>query len=147
MIKLIEQLTQLNITLQLVDGKLRIQAPTGALTDELKAQLREHKDALIESLEQSQAQQHRAEKEIKPISRDEELPLSFAQQRMWMLSQIEADSSAYHISAAFSLQGELDLRAFQCSVDALVHRHEILRTVYHAPNLDSQQPEQSIQAS
>ena len=147
MIKLIEQLTQLNITLQLVDGKLRIQAPTGALTDELKAQLREHKDALIESLEQSQAQQHRAEKEIKPISRDEELPLSFAQQRMWMLSQIEADSSAYHISAAFSLQGELDLRAFQCSVDALVHRHEILRTVYHAPNHDSQQPEQSIQAS
>ncbi|MBT2296178.1 non-ribosomal peptide synthase/polyketide synthase [Pseudomonas fluorescens] len=56
------------------------------------------------------------------------MPLSYAQERQWFLWQLEPTSSAYHIPAALRLRGALDLSALQRSFDALVARHESLRT-------------------
>jgi len=56
------------------------------------------------------------------------MPLSYAQERQWFLWQLEPTSSAYHIPAALRLRGALDLPALQRSFDALVARHESLRT-------------------
>lgn len=57
-------------------------------------------------------------------------PASFAQQRMWLADQLDNDAevSAYHISGAFELLGNLDIQGLQKSLDTLVIRHEILRT-------------------
>jgi len=57
---------------------------------------------------------------------------SYAQMRQWFLWQLEPGSSAYHISGALRLQGTLDRDALQASFDALVERHESLRTVFRA---------------
>jgi amino acid adenylation domain-containing protein/non-ribosomal peptide synthase protein (TIGR01720 family) len=57
---------------------------------------------------------------------------SYAQMRQWFLWQLEPGSSAYHISGALRLQGVLNLDALQASFDALVQRHESLRTVFRA---------------
>ena len=57
---------------------------------------------------------------------------SYAQTRQWMLWQLDRDSSAYHITGALRLQGELDTVALGASFDALVLRHESLRTVFRA---------------
>ncbi|HEX8141334.1 MAG TPA: amino acid adenylation domain-containing protein [Pyrinomonadaceae bacterium] len=56
------------------------------------------------------------------------VPLSFAQQRLWFLNQMEPDSSAYNLRRAVRIIGTLNLEALQQTLDALVERHEALRT-------------------
>jgi amino acid adenylation domain-containing protein len=57
-------------------------------------------------------------------------PLSFAQQRLWFLSQLEADNTAYNMPAAFRLNGVLDIEALEESLSHIIERHEILRTIF-----------------
>ncbi|MHA6924944.1 non-ribosomal peptide synthetase [Ralstonia pseudosolanacearum] len=65
---------------------------------------------------------------ITVADRSETLPLSFAQQRLWFLAQMEGGSEAYHIPVGLRLQGELDEDALRRSLDRIVARHEALRT-------------------
>ena len=65
---------------------------------------------------------------IGPASRDGDLPLSFAQQRLWFIDQLEPESSAYNVPGAWRLSGPLDLVALERSVNEIVRRHEVLRT-------------------
>ncbi|MBW4477607.1 MAG: amino acid adenylation domain-containing protein [Tolypothrix brevis GSE-NOS-MK-07-07A] len=65
---------------------------------------------------------------IEQIERTQELPLSFAQQRLWFLAQLEPDSPFYNIPAAVRLQGQLNVEALQESFNEIVNRHEALRT-------------------
>ena len=57
-------------------------------------------------------------------------PASYAQIRQWFLWQLDPASTAYHISGALRLKGELDVAALKASFEALVARHESLRTVF-----------------
>ncbi|HLX20722.1 MAG TPA: amino acid adenylation domain-containing protein [Gaiellaceae bacterium] len=57
-------------------------------------------------------------------------PLSYSQELLWLLSQLEAQGVAYNAPAAFRLQGPIDRDALQQALDGLVSRHEILRTTY-----------------
>ncbi|WP_443193781.1 amino acid adenylation domain-containing protein [Nostoc sp. UHCC 0926] len=68
---------------------------------------------------------------IERISRSQELPLSFAQQRLWLLAQLEPNSPFYNIPAAVRLRGQLNLRALQQSFNEILRRHEALRTNFH----------------
>ncbi|WP_029630618.1 condensation domain-containing protein, partial [[Scytonema hofmanni] UTEX B 1581] len=65
---------------------------------------------------------------IERIARSPELPLSFAQQRLWFLAQLEPDSPFYNIPAAVRLQGQLNVEALQQSFNEIISRHEALRT-------------------
>src|SRR5206468_12214817 len=66
---------------------------------------------------------------LQPVPRDLELPLSFAQERLWFLDRLEPGGSAYNISAAVRLVGPLDVAAFGAALGEVVRRHEALRTV------------------
>ena len=73
---------------------------------------------------------------ILPITADwraagDALPLSAAQQRMWFLWKLDPEGSAYHLAGMLRLRGQLDLPALRASFDALVARHESLRTTFH----------------
>jgi len=57
-------------------------------------------------------------------------PLSFAQQRLWVLDQIDGDSSQYNLPSALRLTGRLDRVGLHQALNALVERHEVLRTRY-----------------
>ncbi len=72
--------------------------------------------------------------ELKPgdVSPPRQAPLSFSQQRMWLLHQIDPLDAAYNIPLALRLQGELDCDALQDCMNALVSRHETLRTTFRA---------------
>jgi amino acid adenylation domain-containing protein len=59
-------------------------------------------------------------------------PLSFGQERLWFLAQMDPESILYHVPRAVRLYGELDHVALQGAVNALIDRHESLRTVYEA---------------
>ncbi|MFA7942969.1 non-ribosomal peptide synthase/polyketide synthase [Pseudomonas brenneri] len=64
------------------------------------------------------------------IGRDQSLPLSYAQERQWFLWQLAPDSAAYHIPTALRLRGTLDVAALERSFNALLARHESLRTQF-----------------
>ena len=57
-------------------------------------------------------------------------PLSFAQQRLWVLDQLEPESFAYNERSAVRLDGPLDIGALRSALSAIVERHEVLRTTY-----------------
>ncbi|MGW4446749.1 non-ribosomal peptide synthase/polyketide synthase [Streptomyces sp. NPDC004682] len=67
-----------------------------------------------------------------PRPRPEPLPLSAAQRRLWLLAQVERDSTAYTIPAAWRLTGALDRRALEDALNDVVARHAPLRTVFPA---------------
>jgi amino acid adenylation domain-containing protein len=70
------------------------------------------------------------QQKIEPVSREEKLPLSFAQTRLWFLAQLEPDSSDYNIPAPVRLLGNLDIVALEQCFNEVVQRHEILRTSF-----------------
>jgi amino acid adenylation domain-containing protein len=67
---------------------------------------------------------------IVPTSRDGRLPLSFAQQRLWFLAQMEGGSAAYHIPFGLHLKGDLNRAALGRALDRILVRHEVLRTSF-----------------
>ncbi|MCP4656178.1 MAG: hypothetical protein GY856_12260, partial [bacterium] len=66
---------------------------------------------------------------IVPVPRDA-VPLSFAQERLWFLAELEPESGAYNLPQAFRLEGPLEVTALRRSLDEIVRRHEALRTVF-----------------
>jgi len=58
------------------------------------------------------------------------VPLSYSQQRLWFLAQLEPGSPAYHNPFALRLRGDLDIQTLHASLNALVSRHAILRTTF-----------------
>jgi amino acid adenylation domain-containing protein len=64
----------------------------------------------------------------------DEFPLSFAQQRLWFLAQLEGASAAYNVRLPVRLTGPLDLARLQSALDQLVARHEALRTTIGGRN-------------
>ena len=82
--------------------------------------------ARIEGLQESKS--FSRIKALQPVARDENLPLSFAQQRLWFVDQLEPGNPAYNIFAAVRLSGRLDLSALTESLNEILRRHEILRT-------------------
>ncbi|RKY21562.1 MAG: non-ribosomal peptide synthetase, partial [Planctomycetota bacterium] len=67
-----------------------------------------------------------------PVARDGVLPLSFQQQRLWFLDQLEPGSAAYNMTVARRLVGSLDVDALRAALSALAQRHEALRTSFPA---------------
>ncbi|WP_375501123.1 amino acid adenylation domain-containing protein [uncultured Nostoc sp.] len=74
---------------------------------------------------------------IQPRTQSEELPLSFAQERLWFLNQLEEASAIYNISGAVRISGNLDINALQQALSEIVRRHEILRTSFPTVNRTS----------
>jgi polyketide synthase PksJ len=81
---------------------------------------------------------------IHSAPRNAVLPLSYSQLRLWLADQIDPGTALYNISRVFTLRGPLNFSALEQAVQALVQRHEILRTVYL---LTSSIPEQKILSS
>ena len=66
-----------------------------------------------------------------PVARETALPLSFAQQRLWFLTQLDPESAFYTKPLALHLQGSLNVAALRQSLLAIIRRHDILRTTFH----------------
>ncbi|MEB3279240.1 MAG: amino acid adenylation domain-containing protein [Lyngbya sp.] len=135
-VEFLSYLNSLEIKLWLEEEKLRYQAPKGAMTPEIKQEIGTRKPEILAFLKQAKATSKSAELAIKPMPRDNKMPLSFAQQRLWFLHQLSPDSQSYNMLDALRLEGVLDIVALENSLSELVRRHEILRTTF--PTVDGE---------
>ncbi|MGB7891209.1 MAG: amino acid adenylation domain-containing protein, partial [Microcoleus sp.] len=87
---------------------------------------------VTESLLQYRASQKLKAPPIKPASRQGELPLSFAQQRLWFLDQLQPGNPAYNIPAAVRLKGALNVAVLEQTFQEIIKRHEALRTTFNS---------------
>ena len=73
-----------------------------------------------------------AELPLRPIDRSGELELSFGQERVWFVEQLQPESLFYNVVERFGFSGQLDVELLRRSIEAVVDRHEVLRTIYPA---------------
>ncbi|TQV77376.1 amino acid adenylation domain-containing protein [Aliikangiella marina] len=119
----------------LKNGKLAYKAKMGALSESLKQSILNHKDQIIDYLVNEERQgQSQVLSDIKPIDRSLPIPLSFSQQRLWFIDQLENHKSQYNLTGQFLINGELDLSALESSLNTLIARHEVLRTNFQVKN-------------
>ncbi|MGF1488110.1 MAG: amino acid adenylation domain-containing protein, partial [Prochloraceae cyanobacterium] len=71
---------------------------------------------------------------IRARKQTEALPLSWAQERLWFLNQLEGSSGTYNMPGAIRIEGDLDLNALKLALSEIVSRHEILRTSFQIFN-------------
>ncbi|GCE50445.1 condensation domain-containing protein [Thermosporothrix hazakensis] len=93
-----------------------------------RMKLSAEKQALLQRLLQQQGLT--AQTEQKSIQREQTVPLSFAQQRVWFLHQIEPTSSNFHMLTGLRLLGDLHVDALEASLNEIIRRHDILRTTF-----------------
>ncbi|RKH31482.1 non-ribosomal peptide synthetase, partial [Corallococcus sicarius] len=99
-------------------------------------------EALAKRLDGVQRTPHQAPP-LRPTSRGEIVPLSFAQQRLWLLDQLQPGDISYNIPTALRMMGRVDVESLRRAFEALVRRHESLRTTLSAPD---EEPSQRIHA-
>jgi amino acid adenylation domain-containing protein len=128
--KFLSELYSLDVKLWVEGDCLRCNAPDEVLTPSLSAQLCDRKTEIIAFLNQAHCALHSLSPTlaIQPISRQGNLPLSFAQQRLWFLAQLEPNNPFYNIPVAVRLQGQLNLATLEQTFNEILRRHETLRT-------------------
>ncbi|HEX7333073.1 MAG TPA: amino acid adenylation domain-containing protein [Pyrinomonadaceae bacterium] len=80
------------------------------------------------------AERHVTTPPIERVSRDGEMPLSYAQERLWFLDQLNPGNTSYNIHKSIRLHGQLDIGALEQTLTEIVRRHESLRTSFPARN-------------
>ena len=122
--ELLAKLGRSGVRLWLDGERLRYDAPKGALTDELRAAIGSCRDELLVILARGAS----GPPPLVPVSRERPAPLSFGQRRLWFLDQLAPDDLAYNVPAAVRLSGPLDAGVLRDSIEAIVARHETLRS-------------------
>jgi amino acid adenylation domain-containing protein len=121
------QLRNLGVILRNEKGRLLCNAPKGVLTPELQEQIRIRKQDLLAVLYEVDGN---GAPLLPPMTRTavrDGAPMTFAQQRLWFLDQLQPGSSAYNMSWALEIRGELNAPLFERAVNEIVRRHDILR--------------------
>lgn len=142
--ELVAQLRTLDVRLRAAGDRLIVNAPKGVLSESLCATLALCKADLLRLLAGGDARGVNSAAEIVLRTGTGPAPLSFAQERLWFLAQLEPDSTVYNICRASRLRGNLNRDALRASLHELVRRHEVLHS---AIRLIEGQPMQARLAS
>ena len=129
--EILNQLRRLNATLSAENGQLIFNGPKGALTEELRAELAAHKAEIVKLLENGRIDDIGVTtSNIPRVTRDKDLPLSFAQRRLWFLDQLDPGSTVYAVAGSLRIKGPLAVEVLERSLNEIVARHEALRTTF-----------------
>lgn len=126
--ELLAHLRRRDVKLSVASGRLRCDSPKGVMTPALRQALAEHKAELLALLSGERTASKEATPELVPRPRTGDLPLSFSQERLWFLHQLDPDSPAYNIHSALRIGGSLQVAALERAISEIVARHEIFRT-------------------
>ncbi|NHB61756.1 non-ribosomal peptide synthetase [Photorhabdus sp. RW14-46] len=125
----IDRLSEQEVRLFVENGALKSQSAPGAITPEQGKFIKQNKQAIIDFLSHTEVagQQKFSLLQRRHLTK---APLSFAQRRFWLVEQVSTVERQHKISTAFNLYGQFSLEAASQAIDAILKRHEILRTVY-----------------
>ncbi|MCC5659230.1 amino acid adenylation domain-containing protein [Nostoc sp. XA010] len=147
----VAELSQQGVKLWVEDEQLRANAPKGVLTAETRDLLVKNKAELILWLHQKNELAKltggiATDTDLPLIKADrtQNLPLSFGQEQIWLLNQLEPNNPFYNEQAALRLRGNLNVVALEQSLNKIIARHEALRTNFRTFN---EQPIQVIAES
>ncbi|ASD68759.1 non-ribosomal peptide synthetase [Pseudoalteromonas piscicida] len=109
------------------EGALKLRRKTNATNDQLIAEIKEKKAQIIDWLKVSAKAN---DKIARAEHIDNEAPASFAQQRMWLVNQLESSDAHYNMTDALHINGTIDLSVIEQTCYEIIKRHEPLRTVF-----------------
>lgn len=127
--ELLGSLSRINIYLQLQGNDLKIKGPKENLKPEIVQQIRDHKAELITYLQTAGGSRAGIIPAIEP-SVEALYPLSSAQQRLWIMSQMGGSGFAFNIPGTYVFEGDLSINALSNAFAQLIERHESLRTIF-----------------
>ncbi|MET1256788.1 amino acid adenylation domain-containing protein [Aliikangiella maris] len=138
---LMNLLHERQIKIWLEGEQLKFRAPKGALTENIREQLTDNKPAVIRFLKQITGQGNIPP--IEPVCRQSltHIPLSYSQERIWFISQLNPGSASYNSPIAIVIRDDFDRQHLQAVLNRLIERHENLRTLF--PAIDGK-PEQQV---
>ena len=127
-IRFLSHVRSLGVKLWNEADRLRFEAPKGAMTAELLAELKDRKAEILGFLRQGAA----TAPPLQPTLAAERspIPLSFAQQRLWFIDRLIPQSAAYNIARALRLTGRVRIPVVAQSLREIIRRHESLRTTF-----------------
>jgi amino acid adenylation domain-containing protein len=93
---------------------------------------KEKRELVLQKLKQQQSPQNTSPlvPPLTPVSRAQPLPLSFAQQRLWFINQLEGENCIYNVPFFWQLHGILNITALEKAITEIIQRHEVLRTTF-----------------
>ena len=121
---LLARLANADVRLSVVDGKLKLNAPKGALDETLRAEIVARRDALIAYLAQGTDPQDKA---LSRIPRKGTVPLSAIQRRIWFAARMHPESNQYNVGGGLRLLGPINVETIRCALGQIIRRHESLR--------------------
>ena len=122
------KLRGLKINLSVDGDQLVCRAPKGVMTSELSASITAQKVEIIDFLKSAK---QAVTKEKKIVKSDSEPALSFSQNRLWFLYELEGPSSTYNMPLGLKLQGDFDRICFENALNTIIERHESLRSNFY----------------
>jgi len=126
--ELLAYLRKRGVELWADEDQLRYDAPKGVLTPFLRTELAECKSEILTILRQTDRGTGPTSTPLQRIPRDGKLALSFAQERLWFVHQLEPQNPFYNIAVAVRITGPLNVAAIEQSINEISRRHEVLRT-------------------
>ncbi|XLS30267.1 amino acid adenylation domain-containing protein [Flavobacteriaceae bacterium M23B6Z8] len=124
--ELLQKLKEQGIILEESNSKLKVHLLKEDVDVSILEEIKEFKEDLL-SFMRSNRMQYEA---IPQVAVQESYPISDAQKRLWLSSQIEAESITYNLAANMHLKEDINVDIFTKAVEAVIDRHEILRTVF-----------------
>ncbi len=131
--ELLSSLDRQGIRLSARDGRLVVDAPTGTLSADLRDRLAARKADILTWLERDGGDE---EPVIPRLPRQPGMAASPAQRRLWLLQRLDPTDSRYNVNLLLELSGVIDSGRIARSLDALMDRHEILRSHAREENGD-----------
>jgi len=122
------ELRKLGVELSVDSDKLVCNAPKGVLTPKLQAELASRKAEFITFLQTAATVAANDSQPINVTLHEGQTPLSFAQERLWYLDELEPGTATYNLPSAIRLRGDLCIDTLRRSLNEIVSRYDILRT-------------------
>ncbi|PHM78028.1 non-ribosomal peptide synthetase [Xenorhabdus cabanillasii] len=141
-VQIVNEALSQGITLFSEDNRLQYETLRDSIPPELLSEWKLYKQELIEFLNQVNTEKETQKHWLQDIPRDgksEHYPLSFAQQRLWFIDQLNGGSPQYNCTGDFRLREPINIEAFEAAIKALLERHEVLRTHFKVINNEPRQ--------